>query len=232
MQSRLGACFLRGTLRLFDSLDKEVLREIAKNSKVYKFSRKDRLSGEFPIEGKVYIVHEGCVFLSYMDENGKKIILDILSKGDIFGDFNFAGKRQPESESFFIEPFLESAVCEMKKDDFAEILKKNPEFAVSLLSILSQRLMSLEQRVGMLVFSDVEARLLAQMMKISKEFGDEDENKIHVGLRVTHERLAEMIGAARETVSETISNLRNKGVLSQDKRRKFVLHKDKIDSLY
>lgn len=232
MQSTYGACFLTDTAKLFNKLDKEVLNKIQKKSLVYNFTRKDRLNGEFPIEGKVYIVHEGKVFLSYMDEDGKKIILDILKKGDIFGDLDFTHKEHSTGNSLFIEPFTAASVCEMKKDDFKQILHDNPEFAVSLLSTVSNRLMNLEQKVGTLVFSDVEARLLAQMIKLSQEYGEEDKSKIRVGLRVTHEKLGEMIGAARETVSETISSMRNRGLLSQDSKKRFILNKAKIDALY
>lgn len=231
MKTTYGVCFVKDT-GLFTQLPKELLDKIEKKSRVHNLVRKRGLTEELPIEGKVYIVHEGIAFLSCIDENGKKIILDILGKGSIFGDLDFEDKQGFANECLFIEPFGEAGVCEMKKVDFKEILKLNPEFAISLLSNLSKKLLSLEQKVGMLVFSDVEARLIAQIVSLGQKHGKETDNEIVVNLKLTHEKLAEMIGAARETVSENLSKLQKKEIVAISKDKIITLNKNKIRSSY
>lgn len=231
MKTTYGACFINNT-GLFTLLDKKFLDRIVKKSKVYSLVKKRGLTEEFPIEGKVYIIHEGIVFLSCMDQNGKKIILDILSPGSIFGDLDFTGEKKFSNECLFIEPFGKAGVCEMKKDDFEEILLDNPHFALSILSSLSNRLLALEQKVGTLVFSDVEARLIAQIVSLGQKHGSEDSEKITIDIKVTHEKLAEMVGAARETVSEAISNLRKKGIISSNRKGGLSLSKSKFKALF
>lgn len=229
MKTTYGVCFVRET-GLFTTLPKDLLDKIAKKSKVHSLVRQRGLTEELPIEGRVYIIHEGMAFLSCIDENGKKIILDILSPGSVFGDLDFTGEQKFTNDCLFIEPFGKAGICEMKKEDFKEILKENPEFAISLLASLSNKLLSLEQKVGLLVFSDVEARLIAQLASLGQKHGKETENKIEIDIKLTHEKLAEMVGAARETVSENLSKLQKKGILSTNKDKKFTLHKNKLSS--
>jgi CRP/FNR family transcriptional regulator len=231
MNSSYGSCFLTGTQQLFDTLDPAVLDRIADKSKVYQLYRNNRMQEEFSLQDNVYIIHMGKIFLSYIDADGKKIILDILSDGDIFGDLDFEN-QSAHHDMLFVEPFTDASVCELPKAEFKEILQANPEFAVSLLSKLSNRLSSLEQKIGTLAFSDVEARIMAQLMHLSNQYGTINNNEVTVEFRVTHEKLAEMVGAARETVSETLSLLKKKGILKQNENRYFVLNVDAVDRLF
>jgi CRP/FNR family transcriptional regulator len=180
----------------------------------------------------VYIIHEGLVFLSYIDVNGKKIILDILSPGSVFGDLDFTGNAPSKYENLFIEPFKEAGVCEMSRKDFQEILQNNPEFMLSILSGLSKKLIGLENKVGTLFFSDVEARLISQIVNLGQKYGVEDDRKVTLKMKITHEKLAQMIGAARETVTETLSNLKKRGIIKTNSKNHLTLYKNRLSRLY
>lgn len=231
MDTTYGACFVHDK-DLFKSLGKKFTDKIMKMSLVRTLRRRKGESQEFPITGKVYIIHEGLVFLSYINEDGKKVILDVLSTGSVFGDLDFTGSKNYPNESLFIEPFQEAKVCEINKSDFEDILRNNPEFTLQLLSSFSNKLVALEQRLGTQVFSNVEARLVAQIITLSKDHGSDSGDKIKLDIKVTHEKLAEMIGAARETVSEAMSNLSKKGVISKNKSGLIVLHKGKVEDVF
>lgn len=224
------ACYVKQT-GLFSLLDKNVLEKIAKMSLIHKLMRKKGEMHEFPLEGKVYIIHEGLVFLSFIDKNGKKVVLDILSPGSIFGDLDFTEDSSYIDDSLFIEPFKSANVCEMSKNEFKKIVTNNPEFALNLLSNLSKKLTTLGQKAGTLITSSVEARLIAQILQLGQEHGTEEKDKVRLNIKVTHEKLAEMVGAARETVSDTLSDLKKRRIISQDKSGKIILHKKKLDTL-
>lgn len=229
MKTTYGICFVKDT-GLFTLLPEKLLQKIEKKSKVHNLVKQRGLTEELPVEGKVYIIHEGVAFLSCIDENGKKIILDIFKKGSIFGDLDFENSQGKINECLFIEPLGETSVCEMKKEDFKEILTLNPDFAISLLSNMSKKLINLEQKIGMLAFSDVEARLLAQIANLGQKHGQVTEKEIFINLKLTHEKLAEMVGAARETVSENLSKLQKKGVIKIGKDKTITLYKNRLSS--
>ncbi|NIV38935.1 MAG: cyclic nucleotide-binding domain-containing protein, partial [Anaerolineae bacterium] len=48
------------------------------------------------IDNSVYYIKEGKVKLAYLDESGRKLTLDILSAGEIFGEMVLIGQRQRE----------------------------------------------------------------------------------------------------------------------------------------
>lgn len=230
MDTRVGVCHISKD-GLFNNLDQNSRQKIVKESLVHELGQKGQLSNEILIKDKVYLLRDGCALLSSIDENGKKMILDILTQDSVFGNLDFTGPSLKDS-NLFIEPFPQASICEMSKDKFAEIIRDNPEFAVLLLSTVASRLAALEQKVGKLVFSDVEARLLSQLLDLSRRHGKENARSVHLEMRLTHEQLAGMIGAARETVSGAMAELRKKGILSQDKHRHFRVNKDQLKSLF
>jgi CRP/FNR family transcriptional regulator len=230
MNSAASVCYIKDS-KLSRFLDKKFLKIIADKSRILKFSQKRGVSKEFPIDNKVYIVHAGIVFLSCIDTDGKKIILDILTTGSIFGDLDFS-ENSGSNECLYVEPLGEARVCEMKKTDFREILLKNPEFTLSLLSNMSNQLMSLEQKVGTLVYSNVEARIISLFLSLAEEYGETNDTSLKVDLKLTHEKLSEMIGSARETVTDAISELKQKGVIKQDKSGRYLLLKEKVREVY
>ena len=217
---------------LFEALGRKARQGIAQKSRMHRFSDQKKKAGEFPLEGKVYLVHQGSVFLSSIDENGKKIILDILGKGGVFGDLDFTNQKDYTDFNFFVEPFPKAAICQMDKKSFVEILRSNPDFTIKLLSDLAKRLTRLEERVGQLQYADVSTRLLAQLIRLSQDFGKKEEEKIVIEKRLTHEQLAEMIGSTRETVSSVISDLRQQKILSQNQKHHFCLDKKKTNAVF
>ena len=102
---------------LFRKLSPATLKKIAQSVVVHELDRKKQGREEVRLQGKVYIVHAGRVFLSYIDAEGRKIILDILPPGSVFGDLDFGHASRLDEASLFMEPFSTASVCEVDKED-------------------------------------------------------------------------------------------------------------------
>jgi len=79
------------------------------------------------------------------------------------------------------------------------------------------------ERHPILVAGSARERLRVALLQLAKDFGTPDQRGVILNLPVTHTMLAEMIGAARQTVSRMVTDMARKGVLFRDRRRLIVV---------
>ncbi|MGH7274483.1 MAG: Crp/Fnr family transcriptional regulator, partial [Nitrospiria bacterium] len=96
--------------------------------------------------------------------------------------------------------------------------KAKPDLSIRLTKFIGFRLRRIESRIEELVYRDVPARLAHLLLEISKEFGQQEANGIRLGIRLTHQEIANLIGSTRETVSATLGEFRRQGLLRLDSR--------------
>ncbi|GMA64244.1 Crp/Fnr family transcriptional regulator [Alicyclobacillus fastidiosus] len=99
---------------------------------------------------------------------------------------------------------------------------KRPQVALKMVSILTQRIRESEEMLENLAFRDVRYRLIYLLSKLAKTFGQAGDGHTsrytHLDLNLSHQDLANMIGATRESVSVTLSNLAKEGIVTTGRK--------------
>src|SRR3990170_2909469 len=102
----------------------------------------------------------------------------------------------------------------------AELFRQVPLFSgladedlESLLAVLSARLRKANQQIGNLALHDVYGRVARVLLEMASESGSRGEDGRVAFRRPTHQEIANMIGATRETVSRMISDLHRQGYI-------------------
>jgi CRP/FNR family cyclic AMP-dependent transcriptional regulator len=95
----------------------------------------------------------------------------------------------------------------------------NPGLAAALTRAVITRRIELENKVEALVFRDVSAKLAEQLIKLADDYGVDDARGTLVGLKITHQELANLIGSTRETVSLTLSQFKRQRWIVTDGRK-------------
>lgn len=211
----------------------EISPEDLKSKKSFKIC-KDLDKGELvsqpgDCEGKVYIIERGQIRLYYLTVDGREQTLDILKPGNVFGDFTFENAQDTEC-SFASAETKGTSVCIVSKNDFFDSLTKKPTLAIKMIASLAERLSTAQAKVVQLSLADANIRLLAELVRLGKDFGEEDGNTIRLKRRFTHEQLASLIGTTRETVTKTIKAINDgcPGCIAQDKNHFFIINKDLV----
>lgn len=210
---------------LFKDLDDGIKKDLASQSILLTLQTRKNIGNEFEIADKVYLLAEGKVFLSYIDSEGRKIILENLEEGSVFGDLDFLGEDQYHQESFFIEPYPKTTakICEFNKNAFLKILSSHPSLSLPVLSSVSKRVSRLEKKIEELAFYSLKGRLLSELIRLSYPV-DKRENVFKVRFKLTHEKLAQTIGAVRETVSKALTELKKEGFVFYDNRKHLIVN--------
>ena len=102
----------------------------------------------------------------------------------------------------------------MDKDDFRRRVEQSPQVAWALLLELSRRLRRADEKIGSLVLLDVPGRIARVILDAADEAGKEIIEK-----PLTHQTIAHVIGASRETVSRAMREFVESGWISTEGRR-------------
>lgn len=173
----------------------------------------------FPEEASqtIYFLKRGRVKISRLAEDGREVILDIIEPGEIFGEMVLAsgGKREHIAEAMD-----DAIVCAIRKQDFEEMLRKNPEINLQFSKKLSDRLRDFQSKVEDLAFKDVTKRVISFVLRYAERFGKHLPDGIYVKRFLSHEEIGQVTATSRQTVTTVLNDLKRQGLI--DFKRNFL----------
>ena len=128
----------------------------------------------------------------------------------------------------FAEAVTEARVAGIQKASLERVIKGNPEFALRLFSSFSERLRQSDEVIESLLHREVSVRLATLLINLSERFGGEEGAGVIIGVRLTHQDLANMIASTREAVSKVMSELQRNGVIETRNRRIVILDREAL----
>ncbi len=165
----------------------------------------------------LFILKKGEVGVSRMSSDGRKLMIDTLGPGTIFGEMGIVGQRMHENEA---EALTECLICVMSRLDVEELLLADPRVAIRLMQTLSARLTRAEARLEEMAFKGVPSRLASLLLRLSVDT-DWRGRPILTGL--THQQLAELAGTSRETVTLSLNTFKSNGLIEIARKRITIL---------
>jgi CRP/FNR family transcriptional regulator len=152
----------------------------------------------------VYFILRGQVRLYQEDEQGSSRLCEILGADEWFGVGALAGSETYEMRAIAVVP---SVVAEVRADKLMAALSRRPEVLVELNRQLAVKLQAARGEAAELIFRDTNARLVNTLIRFSRSAASTPRDD-GVVLNITHSQLAQAVGAARETISLALSQLR------------------------
>lgn len=193
-------------LDLFKDLALEKLRKI-ESMLFMKEYRKREVIFEPGDKDKVFIVKTGKVEVYQLNHDGKKVIIEVLKMGSIFGDL---GTDSPTD--IFVEATMDSYVCSIRKNKFFSLVSQYPELAEKLMKNLFSRLIAVEKRMSSVATDNAFQRLIKLLLSLGKK---KSPDFVEISDKFTHEELAQMLGISRQTVTTIINQLERKGLIKR-----------------
>lgn len=164
----------------------------------------------------VYIVQTGRVRIYHLSPAGRVVALWFCMPDDIFGltELCRGGMRQ-----ICAQTCEHSRLLRVSRADFYHFLESCPRAALAALDVVSVRLRGLGRVIEDLVGCDVAERLTELIHRLCLEYGHPVDDAVCIDLRLTHQDIADMIGATRQTVTSTLGEFRRSGLLTLKDRR-------------
>lgn len=181
-----------------------------------------------PAKG-VYVLCTGRAKVSISSSEAKTVILRIAQPGDLLG-VNAVLKGLPHEAT--VETLERCQVDFISCPDFLKILDNSKAARLWLTRALSSESSELVERARSLLLSQSAAEKLAGLLvKWCDEQGEVAPEGIRVNPGLTHEEIAQMICASRETVTRLFADFRRKDIVSFGSNAIFVRHLNALKSM-
>jgi CRP/FNR family transcriptional regulator, global nitrogen regulator len=172
----------------------------------------DAIYNEGEYGDALYILISGVVKLFRPYSGSKEATLRLLKPWDIFGHLAFAGETWQRA---YAEAVTECKVTKVPKIFMERAIRRDPQAALKLITLLELRLVQYEELVKCLLPRETEVRLANLLPILAHKFGERnrDSRAIMIDLRLTHQDLAAMVASTRESVTKVLNDMRSRGVV-------------------
>lgn len=193
-------------------------------------THKDYSKGEYiylpdQAADKIYFIIEGRVKIGSLNDQNKEIIKAILSRGELFGELSLIGEDKRRDFAIAIE---KTTCCIMTVDEMKGMLKDHNALSLFFMKIMGSRVLDMEQRLESMVFKDSRSRIVEYLMDSVKKKGQRVGYEWVVRKFNTHQEIANLTATSRQTVTTVLNELRNKNLLTFNRKRLLVRDLDKL----
>lgn len=221
------ACSLCDHLKesLFNGLTVDELSRINNHKTCIQYKKGQNIFYEGTRPMGLYCVNGGKVKVYKNNLQGKEYILYISKPGD------FLGYRALLSEEFYAASatVLEDAkICFIQKEDFFEVLQKNPIFMKKVVKSICSEMGIMETKMAELAHKSVRERLAGSLLMLKETYGMEGEASELIDINLSREDLASIVGTATETVIRLLSEFKNEGLIAFEGKKIRVLEPIKL----
>ncbi|MBO9596943.1 MAG: Crp/Fnr family transcriptional regulator [Cohnella sp.] len=201
---------LQSSIPFFREIDPVLLDRMAPyiHQKTYRKGELIFLEGDDGDE--IFFIRSGSVSI-YTFDKSKKVILAFLHEGEYFGEM--AMMRPGLVRSATAECLVQTKLYILRRNDFQTLIEHDRNIAFQLLNYTMERLRRANQQIYDLTFLNVRTRIVKRLLTLAEHGLTQEENEYTIPLKITHQQLAEMVGAVRETVSKVLQELQDEGVI-------------------
>ncbi len=215
-------------IRLFDGISPSEMQEMEKITRMEEVKKRQPLYLPGDPSSNVYLLKKGRVKIANTAPSGKEVTFDILEPGEVFGELDVL-EDAPRSTS--AETLDDAVICVIPRKDFDQYLAMHPTVMFKLTKLIGLRLKKIQSRVEDLVFREVPARLAHLLSELGKTEGVAEKQGIRLKVKLTHQEMANLIGCSRETVSTTMGQFRDDGLIQIDGRTITILNPNALSRL-
>ncbi|HET9682520.1 MAG TPA: Crp/Fnr family transcriptional regulator [Gemmatimonadaceae bacterium] len=199
------------TIPLFSGLPPEELERFAELTRERSYPKGSVILFQDDPGDSLFVLRDGRVKVVLIGEDGREVILGVLEPGAHFGELALIDDQPRSAHVIAME---DAQLLVLRREDFKRRVEANPTVAWALLTELSRRLRRADVKIGGLVLLDVPGRIARLLLDLADEGGSEQIEK-----PLTHQTIAQMIGASRETVSRAMKEFQDAGLIRVERRR-------------
>ncbi len=216
-----------GQVSLFRDLGPRERKEIQGHFHEQRVERDQFLFLEGDAAEYVYVVLEGTIKIVKQAPSGKELILEVFAPGEVFGGATLMMDRHPAS-AVSMEPGM--VLC-LPRGDYHALLKRFPPIAFQIITLLRHRLAEAHQVIRGLAAERVETRVARLLFKLADKTGVPAEGGTRLGLQLTRQDIADMVGCTLETAIRVLSRWQKDGLIKTEEGVITILNRQELGRL-
>ena len=210
---------------LLQRLSPEQIKQVESRCRIQKFWRKSPIYLPADQADGVLLLVEGRVKICGFTAEGKQSILAFVEPGELFGELAVIeqGKREEYAEA--VEP---TTVLLIPADEMQRLMGAFPEVTMGVTKLIGLRRKRIERRLKYLLFHSNRERLVHLLLELAETYGKPQGRQIELGIKLSHQDLANIIGSTRETVTVTLGELQSAGFVEVGRKKIIIQNIEKM----
>ena len=174
----------------------------------------------------VYFIMEGWVKIRTYNVDGKEVTLNILGKGELFGEMAPLDEVPRSTDVITLVP---TTISNLPSQDFVNLIHAEPLAGIRLAQRMARRLRQVNRRLR-LRESDSTSRVVDILLLLADGQGKKAEQGIEIP-NLPHRELSSLSGLARETVTRVLSKLEKKTLISRNRETLCILDINELEKM-
>jgi len=201
---------------LFSKLNSSEKKQLIRLGKKYTI-QKDQYVFQAHNPGKsIYLLVGGHAKVFHVSATGKEVILWFCLPGEVFG---LAECLSGDQRKVYAQACSDTTVIAIPENEFNTFIASDAKIAKEVIELLSNRLRILSKTLLSVSTDDAESKVTHIINRLSSCYGILNDNELKIDFCITHQEIADMIGASRQTVTSTISRFKKQGLLFVDNHK-------------
>lgn len=213
---------------IFNTLSKKEIDEINRYFLPEKFLKKETVFSEGDASEWLYIVRKGKVKITKLSQDGKEIILEIISPREFFGGIAVVRGFPYPANAVAME---DSELLKISRRDLLSIMDRYPDLMYSMARNIGDRIKDSHEMMKNIALEKVESRIASLLIKLADKVGEDAPDGLLIDMKLTKQDIAEMVGTTVETAIRTMSKLSRAGILTSKNGKIVILDLEKLKSL-
>lgn len=201
---------------LFQRLDPEQLAALESRCRMRQCPRGTPIYLPADQADGVLLLAKGRVKIGSFTEEGKQTILAFIEPGELFGELALMGS---EDRGEYAEAVEKSTILLIPKEVMQQLLAENPAVSLGVTKLYGLRRQRIERRLKYLLFRSNRERLVHLLLELAERYGKSTPSGVELGIKLSHQDLASIIGSTRETVTVVLGELQAEGQLELGRRK-------------
>ncbi len=176
---------------------------------------------EGDINNNLYLLLDGKIKLTKLNEFGKDLTVSVYLPGDLFGEFDATNMQV---NSFTAEVMEHCKIGVIQQDDLELLLKQDVDLAVEFTQWQSQSQRYMQMKLRDLLLYGKNGALASTLIRAANTYGIQQGNTILISEKFTNYDLANLVGATRETVNRLLTAFKKAGLIKYAQGRIEILN--------
>ncbi|NQX52979.1 response regulator [Pedobacter panaciterrae] len=198
------------------------LKALIAGRKIKRIKKKQVLFYEGDSPQGLYLLMEGSIKMIKRALDGRQLITSLYKPDDYIG---LDSLLLEEAYTETAEATEHTSVCLLPKELIVNLLNKYPEVSRQFIKILSKDIHQKEEQLLELAYLSVRKRIAQVLLRLSKTSASP------ILLNISRDELAELAGVALETVSRTLSDFKEEGLIEKNGNQLCLIDISRITKL-
>ncbi|MEM7477287.1 MAG: Crp/Fnr family transcriptional regulator [Planctomycetota bacterium] len=204
---------------LFQRLNERQLEFLEQKARIKEFPKGASVYLPSDLADGTFLVAKGRIRIGSTTPEGKHCILGFVEPGEVFGELALVdgGTREERAEAA-----VASTLVVLPSDHVKALMEHSANLSLGVSKLIGMRRKRIERRLRSLLFRNNRDRLTHLLLELAEQYGNATTSGIELTIRLSHQDLAAIIGATRETVTTLLGEMQSEGLLII-KRQRLIL---------